>query len=269
MGEQQKKLSQLMKTVVVPALPKPKAPKAPKKDKKKTNNKSKLAAATAKAAAARKTMKALEAKCQAAPSPACSKKLTAASKAADKAAAAMAVVAQATKTALAKKHFELGESESTVDQLAHEKPVELGEAEALEASDDAKESKEVEAAMKAESQQVAKNFASEQLEKEKVIENASVEAGKEINDKMAKEDAELLASDKDTDDSMSNIVGSQQQLESEQALYQGTMSPKQVTAAVDPEIGKIEAEDIESDNFKDNGFSPAKLDNAVENKASK
>merc|ERR1712178_167016 len=104
---------------------------------------------------------------------------------------------------------------------------------------------------KAESQRVAKQFAADQSERRKVIQKASIEAGKQIDDKMAKEDAELLAPDKETDVSVQNILGSQKQLEDEQALYAGTMTPAQVNAAVDPDMAKLETKDL----FDENAFA--------------
>jgi hypothetical protein len=153
------------------------------------------------------------------------------------------------------------------------KPIELGETEALEASDDAKEAHEVEAAMKAEQQNVAKNFASEEAAREKAIEEASLKAGKDMESKMAQQDKALMASDQETDASMHDIVGSAQQLANEQALFAGTMTPDQVNAAVDPEISKMEKGDlgegldIEHDDFKDNSFAAIAPHKAVKHDA--
>lgn len=143
------------------------------------------------------------------------------------------------------KSMDLGEGD-TIE--ASGSPVELREAEALEQQDDKRERQEVEAAMEAETQEVSKRFAADQKEKEEVIKKASMQAGTAMEQKMAKQDAELLAADHDTEDSMRSIVGSQQQLENEQALFSGTMTPDEVNAVVDPDISKMEKEDLEESN---------------------
>lgn len=210
-GEQQKLLHKLMTDVVVPEIQKEGKPAAKK--------------------------------------PAAGKK-PAAKPAAKKAAAKKAGAKPAAKPAAAKKPApsrDLGESVS-VSQEAGE-PTSLAEEKALEAKEGAQDMAAAKKQMKDEAIAVAKRFNAEQLSEEQMIKKASVKAGKAIDDKMAKEDAALLASDGDTEASIKNIIGGQKRLETEQALYRGTMTPDQVNAVIgDKAIAKMEKEDLTSDN---------------------
>lgn len=163
--------------------------------------------------------------------------------------------AQAAKTTIKKiaagdEHNDLGESADT------DEPVELGEAAALEATADAKESAAVQAAMRAESTRVAKQFADDEQEKQEIAKKAAIEAGNAIDDKMAKEDAALFDSDKEDDASMQNIVGDQKQLEMEQAMFRGHMTPDQLNQVVDPDIAEMEKDDLQGDDVD---FKPVEL----------
>jgi len=152
------------------------------------------------------------------------------------------------------KHNDLGESAGS-EYAQPDLPAELGESAALEDEDDRIESAKVESAMKAESQKVAHDFAQDESRREAVVRKAAVSAGKEIDDKMAAEDRALFDSDKDTDSSMKDIIGDQAQLETEQALFRGTMTPDQVNQVVDPEIAQMEKEDLTIDT-SDDDFQP-------------
>merc|ERR1712230_343509 len=128
-------------------------------------------------------------------------------------------------------------------------PTSLAEEKALEAKEGAQDMAAAKKQMKDEAIAVAKRFNAEQLSEEQMIKKASVKAGKAIDDKMAKEDAALLASDGDTEASIKNIIGGQKRLGTEQALYRGTMTPDQVNAVIgDKAIAKMEKEDLTSDN---------------------
>merc|ERR1711988_1676683 len=111
--------------------------------------------------------------------------------------------------------------------------------------------------MKVESAKVAKRFADDQHERETVVRKAAVEAGRKIDQQMAKEDEALMASDKETDSSMQDIIGDQNQLETEQAMFRGTMTPEQVNQVLDPDIAKMEKQDLTSREGDD--FNPVNL----------
>lgn len=159
-------------------------------------------------------------------------------------------------------HNDLGESgdvgESDDDaKIVDNMPAELREAKALEESDDKIASERVAAAMKAESARVAKDFLDDQREKETVVRKAAMDAAAAVDKKMESEDAALLASDKDTNLRMEDIVGDQKQLENEQALFRGTMTPDQVNQVVDPDIAEMEKSDLAAEG--DNDFKPVEL----------
>lgn len=146
----------------------------------------------------------------------------------------------AAKKAAGDDHNDLGESQDPNDDM----PAELGEAAALEAKDESTESAKVEAAMRLESTKVAKRFAEDEQERQTMVQKAAVAAGKAIDKKMAEEDDALMKSDEATDLSMNDIIGSQKSLETEQALFRGTLSPDQVNQVVDPDIAQMEKEDL-------------------------
>jgi len=146
----------------------------------------------------------------------------------------------------AEEHSDLGESN---DLLGAKKdmpdmPAELGESAALEVQDETAEEAKVAAAMKAESAKVAQQFAKDQSDRAEVIRKASVQAGQDIESKMAKEDQALMEDDKETDSRMQDIIGDQQSLETEQALFRGTLTPDQVNKVVDPDVADMEKEDL-------------------------
>jgi len=70
-----------------------------------------------------------------------------------------------------------------------------------------------------------------------------------------------MASDKEDDDRMNDIIGDQHSLETEQALFRGTMTPQQVNDVVDPDIADMEKEDLIS------GIDFQPMDEAVPRKA--
>jgi len=127
----------------------------------------------------------------------------------------------------------------------------------LEESDERIASDRVAAAMKAESSRVAKDFLDDEREKETEVRKAAMSAASQVDKKMADEDEALFASDKETDASMSDIVGDQKQLENEQALFRGTMTPDQVNQVVDPDIAEMEKSDLAGSSDLD--FKPVEL----------
>jgi len=197
--EQQKILDNLMKGVILPAVGMaPKKPAAAKPGVKK------------KAAAKKKG--------PAAKNPPTNKKT---------AGAAKKPLPSKKSSAATKGKQDLGESASVT------KPVTLAEEEALEAQDDRVSEEMAAKAVKAEAARVASDFHTKQEADEKSIQKMSEAAGKAIEDKMAKEDAALLKSDKETESSVRDIIGDQKQYEAEQGLLQGTMTPEQVEKMVE------------------------------------
>merc|ERR1711998_572087 len=89
-------------------------------------------------------------------------------------------------------------------------------------------------AVKREADKVAAKFKQQQNAEELAIRKASNDAGKAIEEKLAKEDAALMQSDKETEQSMTDIIGDKDQYEAEQGLLQGTLSPNQVQSLFDP-----------------------------------
>jgi len=150
-------------------------------------------------------------------------------------------------------HDDLGESNEMKRYGGLDMPVELGESAALIANDDKMEEAKVDAAMKSESAKVAKRFADEQNGRAALVRKAALDAGRTIDAKMAKEDEALLESDKETDTSMQDIIGDQESMETEQALFRGTMTPAQVSQVVDPDIADMEKDDL---NDSQVDFSP-------------
>merc|ERR1711939_989901 len=123
-----------------------------------------------------------------------------------------------------KKRKDLGES---ADAIAHQMPAELAEAKALEQSDDKIEDAKIAAAMKAEAQRVTKQFSIDQAQKDAVTRKAALAAAAAVDKRMASEDAALMKSDVETSNSMHDIIGDQENLENEQALYRGTLTKAQ------------------------------------------
>jgi len=144
-----------------------------------------------------------------------------------------------------KDHPDLGESDEDIE---HQKPVELQEAVALMRNDDNLESKRVAAAMQAEATRVSDQFHENEKERAEVVRKASLEAAAAVDKKMAAEDEALFTSDKDADDSMDQIISDQKNLENEQAMFRGTMTPQQVNQVLDPEIADMEKADLTSDD---------------------
>jgi len=160
-------------------------------------------------------------------------------------------------------HGDLGESAGVKNWkgTGAEAPAELGEAAALEASDEHADEDRVDAELKAEAASVAKRFADDEADKEAIARKAAEDAGSKIDKKMEDDDAALMASDKEDDDRMNDIIGNQKSLETEQALFRGTMTPQQVNDVVDPDIADMEREDLTSGN----DFQP--MDEGVPQKA--
>merc|ERR1712070_1146683 len=104
-------------------------------------------------------------------------------------------------------------------------------------------------AVKREADKVAAKFKQQQNAEELAIRKAFNDAGKAIEEKLAKEDAALMQSDKETEQSMTDIIGDKDQYEAEQGLLQGTLSPNQVQSLIDPKTAKME---------KDHDFDPIK-----------
>merc|ERR1712070_857769 len=138
---------------------------------------------------------------------------------------------------------DLGESQST------SKPLTLKQEKALEANDEKMAQLVAANAVKREADKVASKFKQQQNAEELAIRKASNDAGKAIEEKLAKEDAALMQSDKETEQSMTDIIGDKDQYEAEQGLLQGTLSPNQVQSLIDPKTAKME---------KDHDFDPIK-----------
>ncbi len=77
----------------------------------------------------------------------------------------------------------------------------------------------------------AEQFAKDLREKDAIIAKAAKDAAANLDSKLASEDKELIEADKATDAKLQDIVGDQKQLESEHALFAGTMTPEQVNEA--------------------------------------
>merc|ERR1712070_284926 len=138
---------------------------------------------------------------------------------------------------------DLGESQST------SKPLTLKQEKALEENDEKMAQLVAANAVKREADKVAAKFKQQQNAEELAIRKASNDAGKAIEEKLAKEDAALMQSDKETEQSMTDIIGDKDQYEAEQGLLQGTLSPNQVQSLIDPKTAKME---------KDHDFDPIK-----------
>lgn len=151
-----------------------------------------------------------------------------------------------------KKRKDLGES---ADAIAHQMPAELAEAKALEQSDDKIEDAKIAAAMKAEAQRVTKQFSIDQAQKDAVTRKAALAAAAAVDKRMASEDAALMKSDVETSNSMHDIIGDQENLENEQALYRGTLTKAQLNKLVDPDIADMEKADLSSGT----DFKPVEL----------
>jgi len=150
-----------------------------------------------------------------------------------------------------KKQKDLGES---ADAIAHQMPAELAEAKALEMADDKIEDAKIAAAMKAEAQRVTKQFSINQDAKDAVTRKAALDAASAVDKRMAHEDAALMKSDSETSASMQDIIGDQQNLENEQALFRGSMTKEQLNQVVDPDVAELEEADLTSDDGTD--FTP-------------
>merc|ERR1712227_1096901 len=98
-------------------------------------------------------------------------------------------------------HTDLGESGSL------QQPADLAEEEALEARDGELASAKVAKQVRLEGARVAMRLQAEDKQRTKIIQDAATKAGEAIEKKMAQEDAALLASDKETDNSMKSIIG--------------------------------------------------------------
>jgi len=147
----------------------------------------------------------------------------------------------------AAKETDLGESQSTSE------PLTLKQEKAIEAQDEKMDALVSARAVKGEADKVAARFKQQQNAEEVAIQKASNDAGKAIEDKMAKEDAALMQSDKETEQSMTDIIGDKDQYEAEQGLLQGTLTPNQVQSLIDPKTATME---------KDNDFDPIKKSTA-------
>merc|ERR1712070_907122 len=128
---------------------------------------------------------------------------------------------------------DLGESQST------SKPLTLKQEKALEENDEKMAQLVAANAVKSEADKVASKFKQQQNAEELAIRKASNDAGKAIEEKLAKEDAALMQSDKETEQSMTDIIGDKDQYEAEQGLLQGTLSPNQVQSLIDPKTAKM------------------------------
>jgi len=158
------------------------------------------------------------------------------------------------KEAAKAEHPDLGES-AEIEKIVHSEPAELQEHQALMDNDDAMESKRVEAAMKAEAVRVSDQFHDNEKERSEIVRKASLEAASAIDKKMAAEDEALFSSDRDTNHNMEDIISDQKNLENEQAMFRGTMTPAQVNQVLDPEIADMEKADLSSDD----DFTPVKF----------
>lgn len=157
-----------------------------------------------------------------------------------------------------KKRKDLGES---ADAIAHQMPSELAEASALEQADDKIEDAKIAAAMKAEAQRVTKQFSIDQAQKDAVTRKAALAAAAAVDKRMSDEDNALMQSDRETSTSMHDIIGDQENLENEQALYRGSMTKEQLNKLVDPDIADMEKADLTSDDGV--GFKPVNIGGAL------